>query len=103
MEPVGMTNASATKPRKSSAKITAIATDSTVSRQPPSAGGASLEASLAGAGFFDSRSGLVLLISFGEQLSLAIQLDRSNVRRQSFKLGIRRNLKYIAMPVARIL
>src|SRR5262245_48528125 len=57
-----MTNASATKPRKRSARITAIATDSTVSRQPPS-GGAGLSAL---AGFFVS---FVLLVFVIPQLS----------------------------------
>src|SRR5947207_2775779 len=49
IEPVGITNASATKPRNNKARMTAIATDSIVSRQPPSGG-----AALACAGFFIS-------------------------------------------------
>src|SRR3954471_2326536 len=49
IEPVGITNASATNPRNSSAKMTAIATDSTVSRQPPSGGAA-----------FSAAAGLIL-------------------------------------------
>src|SRR2546423_889451 len=59
IEPVGITNASATKPRKRSARMIAIAIDSTVSRQPPS-GGSALAASGA---FFDSATALVLLIA----------------------------------------
>src|SRR5688572_20904634 len=52
-----MTNASATNPRNSSARTTAIAIDSTVSRHPPSAGFACCSAALAcwsAAGFFSS-------------------------------------------------
>src|SRR5262249_51995912 len=56
--PVGMTKASATKPRKSRARITAIAIDSTVSLQPPSAGLASF--TLSAGVFLDSLSLLVL-------------------------------------------
>src|SRR3954447_22849639 len=59
IEPVGITKASATKPRKSSARTTAIATDSTVSRQPPS-GGADLSGSVC---FLRSFVGLDFVIT----------------------------------------
>src|SRR4051794_36317080 len=57
IDPVGMTNASATNPRKNSPRITAIAIDSTVSRQPPS-GGRSFDVS----GFLSSFTALGLVI-----------------------------------------
>src|SRR5688572_20142647 len=58
IEPVGITNASATKPRNNRAKITAMATDSTVSRQPPS-GGAGFSSA---PGFLESFADLSLFM-----------------------------------------
>src|SRR5436190_20877675 len=67
-----MTNASATKPRNSRARITAIATDSTVSRQPPSGGGVSL---LVAEDFFTSRSVFNLfMLPWRRQLACHLRL-----------------------------